>query len=183
MTLRITQNGRYLEFTRSNGETREVQGFNLPYQVLENTVSAKYLASENHGTLYIRLGKPGVKTVLPGEHEVARFTVPANPSSTVHRVVVNVDQGSETYRFFPGPATKYDTQFTVVLVGAVLEFRTVFSEPEGDMIKTIHGKQSVQLPTPPALEQISCQGAEVTVRTKSGDVQYNQPDAAIPITL
>lgn len=32
MTLRITQNGRYLEFTRSNGETREVQGFNLPYQ-------------------------------------------------------------------------------------------------------------------------------------------------------
>ena len=49
--------------------------------MLETTVSAKYYPSENHGTLYIRLGKPGVKSVLSGEHEVARFTVPANPGT------------------------------------------------------------------------------------------------------
>jgi len=122
--------------------------------------------------------------------------------SNVHRVVVHVDQGSDSYRFYPGPATKYDTQFNVVLVGAVLEFRTVFSEPvprtpfhlsvcfgahmtlqEGDMVKTIHGKQSVQLPTPPSLDQITHSGNEVTVRTKASDVQYTQADVAIPITL
>jgi len=183
MTLRLTQNGRYLEFTRSNGETREVQGFNLPYQVLDSTVSAKFIPAENQGTLYIRLGKPGVKNVVLGEHEVHKFSVAGNPSSTVHRVVVHVDQGNDTYRFYPGPATKYDTQFSVVLVGAVLEFRTVFSEPEGNMIKTIHGKQSVQLPTPPSLEQITANGSEIVVRTKSTDAQYTQNDANIPISL
>jgi len=184
MTLRITSNGRYLEFTRSNGETREVQGFNLPYQVLESTVSAKYYPSENQGTLYVRLGKPGLKGgVAQGEHTVHTFTVPGNPSSNVHRVVVHVDQGNDSYRFYPGPATKYDTNFTVVLVGAVLEFRTVFSEPEGNVVKTIHGKQSVQLPTPPGLDQISLNGNDLVVRTKASDAQYNQADAAVPITL
>ena len=51
------------------------------------------------------------------------------------------------------------------------------------MIKTIHGKQSVQLPTPPALEQISTNGTDVIVRTKASDAQHSQPDVNIPITV
>lgn len=187
-----------------------MQGFNLPYQVLQTTVSAKYEPNENNGTLYIRLGKPNVAVSIQGEYEITKFTVPANPSapcsllphshrltlpgSSVNRVTVQVDQTPDVYKFFPGPATKFDTDFTVVLVGAVLEFRSVFSEPvrhvvvlcpllcqDGNVVKTIHGKQSVQLPVPPSREQISVDGKTIVVKAKTAAPASNQPDVDITI--
>lgn len=163
--------------------------------MLSSTISAEYAPHQAQGSLYVRLGKPGAQLHVQGEHEVARFTVPADPASTVRRVLVQVDQQPHAFKFTcdpplrppsdparPGPATKYDTHFTVVLVGATLEFRTVFNEPEGAYIKTIQGKQSVQLPLPPRLQDVSVAGTTLTVAAGGGEQSHAQPDVDVPIT-
>jgi len=57
----------------------------------------------------------------------------------------------------------YDTTFTVVLLGSVLEFRSVciFEDDEG--MKTLNAKQTVNLPITPTIDQIEANGDQVTL--------------------
>ena len=86
----------------------------------------------------------------------------------------------------PGPSSKYETTFVVVLNGCVLEFRSSFSQnTEGDsaVIKEVSGKQSITLPSPPDLAHVSAQGSYVVVRkAPPADSPFKQADVILRIS-
>jgi len=196
INVQLVENGKQIQITRTvmeNGTSRvDQQKFNLPYQVTPSTLTARYNPRENNGTLRVKFMRPSVNgTPYHGEHEVVKFLVVGQPGSTQQRVAVGVEQNNEFYKFVPGPASPYDTTFTVVLNGSALEFRSAFAFPEGDGIKSVSGKQSVNLPKQPFLEQISLEdlgtrGKAVVIhhqlKATNGHEQH-VPDSSIHIQL
>jgi len=167
--LGIRNNGKGAELRRNwvqNGmPKKEIQNFTLPYPVTSATVSATYFPNKNNGELLIRLGKQnanegGASTL---EFEVARFTVLGYPASSSTRVQMQIEQPDDSIVFSPGPASKYTTEFVVILNGNRIEFRSTYSFEEGDTVKIINGKQSVDLPFPPTLDQIDVSGSTLTI--------------------
>jgi len=166
--LGIRENGNAIEFRRAvdvNGKIRrEIQSFALPYQVTRNTISAIYYPNRNGGEIIIRLGKQeSSDNSLNLELEIMRFTVLGNPGSNTVRVPIGVDQQQDNYTFEPGPPSKFNTDFSVVLNGNILEFRSTHSFEEGDSVKTVNGKQSVQLPFSPTIDQMDISGSTLTI--------------------
>jgi hypothetical protein len=167
--LGIRQNGKSLEFIRTITQRgmpkKEIQTFSLPYPVTSATVTATYYPNKDNGHLDIRLGKKlasesGAMTL---DFEIARFTVLGFPQSNNTRVQMEITQPDDCFIFSAGPPSKYNTDFVVVLNGNHLEFRSSFSIDEGDAVKTIHGKQAVDLPFPPTLDQIDVSGSSITI--------------------
>jgi hypothetical protein len=161
---------------------------NLPYQVTPQTTSAVYYRNRNNGELELRLGKQlaGADGGLSLEFEITRFTIPAQPGSTSSRVQFGVNQMPDHYIFSPGPASQYKTDFIVVLNGNALEFRSTHSFQEGDSVKTVNGKQTVNLPAPPSFDQIDVDGSTITVwpnRKKGGGTETIVPDSEVQIHL
>jgi len=195
LALTLKNNGKMLQFSRSvtqNARPRtEIQHFNLPYTVSSRTASGTYFPSKDGGTLNIRLGKnvPAVAG-LTMETEITTYKVVGNPNSSTQRVSISIDQKDDHFIFVPGPASKFDTEITVFLVGSKLEFRTCFSYPEEGVIKEIHGKQTINLPTVPRIDQIDTTdlhsgGKSVTIwpnRSHSGSDEII-PDSDLKITL
>jgi len=187
ITIGLRKDGKAIEFKRSveqNGEPRaETQSFNLPYQVSGSTCSAQYFPDDRNGLLKIRLGKIISGQFPKGERSILQFRVPGAYSSNVEKVMIAVDQQPDNYRFYPGPSSKHDTDFTVIVNGALLEFRSTYSVEESDGgIKTITGKQSVQLPLAPTPDQIDVSGDTVTVwpaRQSGGPVRVPDQDIRI----
>jgi len=120
-----------------------------------------YNPNKNGGELAVFFGKP--VTHNSNENEVCRFTVHANPNSSESRVAIGVSQSPDHFLFRPERPSMYDTEFTVILSGSVLEFRSVciFEDDEGT--KTVNAKQTVQLPITPSLDQIESNGDQVTL--------------------
>jgi hypothetical protein len=187
LSIGLRKDGKAIEFKRSvqqNGEPRsEIQSFNLPYQVSGSTCSAQYFPDERNGLLKIRLGKIISGQVPKGERTLVQFRVSSSYSSNADKVMIAVDQQPDHYRFYPGQSSKHDTDFTVVINGAALEFRSTYSiqEPDGG-VKTITGKQSVQLPLAPTPDQIDVSGDTITVwpaRQSGGPVHVPDQDVRI----
>lgn len=71
----------------------------------------------------------------PARYVIAspRLAGPASDCSLLgsaqQRVAIGIDQSNDFYKFVPGPASPFDTTFTVVLSGAVLEFRSAYAFP------------------------------------------------------
>jgi len=188
--LGIRNNGKGLEFRRTYTHDgmpkKQIQSFTLPYPVNSSTVSATYYPNKNGGQMDIRLGKKmanaGGGTSL--DFEIARFTVLGYPGTSSTRVQMEIQQPGEEIVFQPGPASKYTTDITVVLNGNRLEFRSKFSYEEGDAIKTVHGKQSVDLPFPPTLDQIDISGSTLTIWPERRSGQTDKvPDTDVYIRL
>jgi len=182
----IRQSGQSIEFRRTviqNGKSRkEIQNLSLPYPVTPQLVSAIYYPQKNGGELAIKLGKQMANAGGGATYELANFTVMAHPGTTSTRVTIGANQFPDSYVFTPGPGSQYNTDFTVVLSGSTLEFRSTYSCQEGDSLKTVNGKQSVQLPITPSLDQIDVSGSTITVyplRTGTAVV----PDTDIPIRV
>jgi len=153
--LGIRRNGKQLEFRRSviqNGFPRtEVQSFALPFPINQRTCTATYFPTKNGGELVIRLGKNSPTANNQNELQVSTFRVYAAQTAK-ERVAFEIDQKSDFFAFNPVPS-KYDTDITVVVIGSKLEFRTTFSYPEKGIITTINGKQTVNLPFIPRIDQ------------------------------
>jgi len=190
LSVSLKQNGNQVEFKRL--VSREGRLFNLPYQVTAQSCTATYNAHENGGTLRIKLGKPQIQAVtLGGEYTICQYTVPGNPASTTQRVQIQVKQdSSEYYEFVPGPASPFDTTFTVVLADTNLMFKGTFSQPEGQTTKVINSTQTVNLPVCPPKEQIEALDAHngkvvrIWHKPRPGQTvsnQLTQPDCEIPI--
>jgi len=193
INVRLIENGKRIQVTRSvmeNGaERKDQQNFNLPYQVTLSTLSARYNPREANGTLRVKFLRPSANgTPIRGDHEIVRFVVPGQPGSSQQRVAIGIDQNNDYYKFTPGPASPYDTTFTAVLVGGtLLEFRSSFAIPEGDAIKSVSGKQSVNLPKAPLLEQIKVEGNNIfiyhQIPANVGGAEQNVPEANVHIQL
>jgi hypothetical protein len=166
LELHVRQNGKQLEVRRSvvqKGLPRnEIKNINLPFQVFQHTTTATYNPNKNGGELCIFFGKPQTHSGS-SESEICRFTVYADPSSSDKRVPIGVTQSPDSFLFKPERPSMYDTDFTVVLTGSILEFRSVciFEDDEGT--KTVNAKQTVNLPITPAFDQIEPNGDQVTV--------------------
>lgn len=162
LSLHIRKNGKAVEFQRNvmegGAKRKEVQNFNLPYQVNAHSLSARYSPNEDQGTLHIRLGKisggGGTGSTIVGEYKIMEFLVPGQPGSTQARVNIGISQTNDYYKFSPGPSSPYDTAFEVFINGTHLEFRSNHSFPDGDAVKSVTSKQSVNLPVAPLLEQL-----------------------------
>jgi len=185
----LRKDGRAIEFRRSvtqNGDPRvEVQSFNLPYQVSDSTCSAQYFPHEKGGLLRIKLGKILSGGTPRGEQQLLQFQIPANQNSNSDKVMIEVDQQPDHYRFYPGSGSRYATDFTAVLSGKTLEFRSTYSVEENDgSIRTINGKQTVQLPIAPTTDQIDVGYDSVTIwpGRQSGAPIY-VPDRDVRISL
>jgi len=165
ISVHVRQNGKVLEIKRSvvqKGAPRnETKNITLPFQVFHATTSATYNANKNGGELSIFFGKP--VTTNSSENEVCRFTVYHNPSSNESRVAIGVSQSADHFLFRPERPSMYDTEFTVVLAGSVLEFRSVCIYEDDEGTKTVNAKQTVQLPITPSLDQIESNGDQVTL--------------------
>jgi len=172
--LGVRKNGNQLELRRSvtqQGKTRnESKSIQLPYQVAFHTASATYYSNKNNGELAIRLGKE-IPQGSTSETEIARFLVPGVVGSLQTRVEIIVDQATDHFTFRPGPGTKYDTEFKVVLVGNKMEFKNTHSYEEGGAIKTVNRKENVQMAIPPTIDQVDVDGSTITVwpSRRSGD--------------
>jgi len=116
------------------------------------------------------------------EFEIATFTILADPSTTSTRVQIGVDQTPDSYIFSPGPSSQFTTEFSVVLNGNALEFKSTYSYQDGDSLKTVNGKQTVQLPIPPSWDQIDVNGSTITIwpNRKKGHEQL-VPDSDVNI--
>jgi len=169
--LGIRQNGKKIEFHRAviqQGKPRkEVQTLTLPYQVTPYTTSATYYPNKNNGELVIRLGKE-VPRGQNMESEVARFRVQGVPGGPQTSVQIAVNQASDYFTFRPAAPTAYTTDFTVLIVGSSLEFKSTYSYNEGESTKTVNGKQTVNLPIPPRLDQIDVAGDTITLWPNRG---------------
>jgi len=91
------------------------------------------------------------------------FTVYGSPSTNDTKVPMLPVQESDHFLFRPERPAKYDTNFTVVLIGSLLEFRSTSTFEDDNATKTLSAKQTVQLPITPSPEQIECNGDEVKV--------------------
>jgi len=189
LSIGIRKDGKAIEFRRSvqqNNEPRtELQSFNLPYQVSASTCSAKYFPNERNGLLKIQLGKIISGNVPKGEYQLLQFQVPGNPSSSGEKVMIEVDQQPDNYRFYPGAQSRHNTDFAVVLNGKSLEFRSTYSVEESDgSVRTITGKQTVQLPLAPTSDQIDVGYDTVTIwPTRQSGGPVHVPDTDIRIVL
>jgi len=186
LTITLKNEGKAIEFRRNITENDkpkvEGQVFNLPYQVSGNTCTAKYYPDEGNGTLKIRLGKIITGQAPRGEHVLLQYTVRGSPSAHSDRVEIAIDQQPDSYRFYPRGPSRFDTDFTVVINGQSLEFRSTYSVEEGDGVKTINATQKVNLPLAPTLDQIDAFGDSVTVspgKTSGGPVQVPEQDLRI----
>jgi len=168
----VHKNGKNLLVKRhvpDGGQIKtETKSLTLPYQVFPHTTGATYFPGRSNGELSIKLGQelPSGNT---SEVEVARFTVFGAPGSQVERVQINVAQEPDHFVFSPGQPSAYDTQFVVVLAGSSFEFRSVYSFEDGPALKTVNGKQTVQLPIPPRLDQVDVSNDVVTVWPNRGE--------------
>jgi len=111
-----------------------------------------------------------------------QYTVRGSPSAHSDRVEIAIDQQPDSYRFYPRGPSRFDTDFTVVINGQSLEFRSTYSVEEGDGVKTINATQKVNLPLAPTLDQIDAFGDSVTVspgKTSGGPVQVPEQDLRI----
>jgi len=185
--LGIRQNGKKIEFHRSvvqQGKPRkEVQTLTLPYQVTPSTTSATYYPNKNNGELAIRFGKevPRGQNI---ESEVARFSVEGVVGSPKSSVQIAVDQASDHFTFRPAAPSAYLTDFTVLIVGSSLEFKSTYSYDDGDSIKTVNGKQTVNLPIPPTLDQIDVAGDTITLwQNRGGGPEKVVGDCDVYISL
>jgi hypothetical protein len=170
LQLSVISNGKTLSVRRSvtqKGAPRnEQKNINLPFQVHSATTSATYFANKNGGELAIYFGKPQTGG-HSGENVLCQFSVPASPHSQQTRVQIGVSQTPDNFLFRPEGPSQFDTNFTVVLVGgSVLEFRSVCIYEDDEGTKTVNAKQTVQLPITPTLEQVECNGEEVTIWIK-----------------
>jgi hypothetical protein len=165
LNLAVRQNGKQLEIrrfvTQKGAPRNEIKCINLPFQIHQSTTTATYNPNKNGGELSVFFGKAAASNSR--EAEICQFSVNAAPHSNDTRVQIGVSQASDHFLFRPERPSKYDTNFTVVLVGSILEFRSVciFEDDEG--VKTINAKQTVQLPITPTLDQIEANGDQVTV--------------------
>jgi hypothetical protein len=185
----LSGNGHYIDFSRTRGQYRDHQKITLPYQVLSSTVSARYNPKESDGLLSITLGKPRPlqRNPLTGENVMGKFTVWKNPSATNNRVMMSMERGDDFIRFFPAQPSKYDTEFTVVINGTTLEFRSLYEETIEDIagnpsIRAVNSKQSLQLPSAPTREEVTLAGSSVKVHIPQNDDVF-QSDASISISL
>jgi len=121
--------------------------------------------------------------VSRGERVLLQFRVSGDSHSNSEKVMIAVDQQPDHYRFYPGPSSRFDTDFTVVMNGQALEFRSTYSVEEADGgVKTINGKQTVQLPLTPTSDQIDVAGDTVTIwptRQSGGPVYVPDQDVRI----
>jgi hypothetical protein len=167
LSLNVRQNGKQLEVRRSvnqKGAPRsEQKNINLPFQVFAATTTASYNPNKNGGELAIFFGKPAVSSGSGRDSEICQFTVYANPNSSDNRVPIAISQSTDSLTFRPERPSMYDTTFTVVQLGSVLEFRSVciFEDDEG--VKTLNAKQTVNLPITPTRDQIETNGDEVII--------------------
>jgi len=161
----VIKNGKTLSIrrtvTQKGAPRNEQKNITLPFQVLPSTTSATYSANKNGGELAIYFGKP--PSANSRENELCQFTVAASPHSQQTRVQIGVSQSPENFLFRPEGPSQFDTTFTVVLVGSVLEFRSVCIYEDDEGTKTVNAKQTVQLPITPTPEQIECNGDNVTI--------------------
>jgi hypothetical protein len=165
LSLHVRQNGKQLEVRRSvtqKGAPRsEQKNINLPFQVFASSTTASYNPNKNGGELAIFFGKPAASGGPGRETEICQFTVYGSPSQNDTRVAIGVSQNPDHFIFRPERPCMYDTTFTVVLSGSVLEFRsvTIFEDDEG--MKTLNAKQTVNLPITPTIDQIEANGDQV----------------------
>jgi len=164
VTLHVKQNGKVLEVKRSviqKGVPRHDQkNINLPFQVMPHNTRASYNPNKNGGELSIFFGQ---STTSSGETILTTFTVYGSPTASDTRVPMGAVQESDHFLFRPERPGLYDTTFTVVLIGAILDFRSSCTFEDDDGTKTLSAKQTVQLPITPSPEQIECNGEEITV--------------------
>jgi len=187
LSIGLRMNGNKIEFKRSvteNGKGKtQSQAFNLPYAVTPSTCSAKYYPNRSNGDLQIRLGRQ-MQSGSSVEQEICSFSVFADPRSSQTRITIAVDQKPDYFKFSPGAPSKYNTDFTVVLHNNSLDFKSTYTFEEGDTVKTMNTKQTVELPFPPSLEQIDVEGCDVIVYPKRVPSENkNIPDCEIPISL
>jgi hypothetical protein len=167
LSLHVRQNGKQLEVRRSvtqKGAPRnEQKNITLPFQVFSSTTTASYNPNKNGGELAVFFGKPAVSGGSARDTEICQFTVYADSNSNDNRVPIGVSQSPDHFLFRPERPSMYDTTFTVVLLGSVLEFRSVciFEDDEG--VKTLNAKQTVNLPITPTRDQIETNGDEVII--------------------
>jgi len=164
LALAVRNNGKTLEVKRSvtqKGLPRnETKNISLPFQVMPHNTSVSYNSGKNGGELSVFFSQSSSQG---GEIILTTFTVYANPSSNDQKVPMGAVQEADHFLFSPQGAAMYDANFTVVLKGSILEFRSTSVFEDDDGTKSLHATQTVQLPITPAPEQIECNGEQVTV--------------------